>query len=203
MAVQTRQHVVDQIKYEVYGGIPGNDVSLSDRFVLTKVNNWIAKEAINNAFANTNIDNLTYSDDIFNLTFKNLALTSDADYDLKVLTLPALPVGLPRQRAIHVFATGVPADLFKPISRFEYQRLTALPQLQKVFYFIENDNAYFTFKYVNPLVAIDTVHMTMTTSGALDLTAKLNMPDDMIDAMKMAIVAELKVMIGTGVPVTK
>lgn len=201
--IQTRQEVVQEILMDLYGGMIPNDNAVSERLVLRKVNNWIAEQALKSAYGYNNLESLLYADDIFNITFKNLNLTVDTDYKLKYTPLPALPVGLPRQRSFNVFATDVKASMFKPMSRFEYQRISELPSLPKVFYFIENDNAYFDFSFVNKLTDINQVHMVITTSGALDLSAKLNLPDDMIAAMKISVLMELRVMTGLGIPATK
>lgn len=196
MAIETKQGIVDEIVYELYDGLPPADKSISDQFVLRKVNNYIADAAIKSAFVTNNIDGITYADDIFRLTYTNLSLTLDTVYNLMYTALPALPVGLPRQRSFDVFATGAEPGLFKMMSRGNYQRLKALPSLKKVFCFIENGRAYFDFSFVDPLTVVTAVNMAIVTSGALDLTAQVNLPDDMIHSLKTAIIAELRTMIG-------
>lgn len=199
MAIPTRLSVVQEILYEAYNGMPPNDASISENFVLRKVNNWIAQEAVKSAYGTTNIDGITYADDIFNLQFNNITLIDDAIYGIKKITLPALPVGLPRQRSFNVSSTGINPTLFKPIGRFEYQRIHSLPAMGKVYYFVEADSMYFDLSFAtkfNKLLSISTVNLVITTSGALDLSASLNLPDDMIENMKSAIVMELRMMMG-------
>jgi hypothetical protein len=196
MAIQTKQSLVDEIVYELYDGMPPVERSLSDQFILRKVNNYIADAAMKSAFQSSNIEGVVYADDIFRLTYTTLSLQTDNFYQLQFCTLPALPVGLPRQRAFEVFSTGTDPGLFKVTSRGSYQRIKALPSLKKVFCFVENGKMYFDFSFVDPLTVVATVNMSIITSGALDLTATINLPDDMITGLKASIITELRQTIG-------
>lgn len=199
MALKTKQEIVDEIVYECYGGIPTNDRTISDNFVLRELNNIIAESAVKSAFGTYNLDGVVASDDIFTLTYSNIPLLTDTNTGNKYFTHPAQPVGIPSKRAMTIFPPanrgGVMSSIFKPLMRGEVTKVRSLPSIKKVFHYTEDGNEYFIDNF-QIMSTYNTVNLSIVTSGANDLNAFLNMPDDMINAAKMAIVPRLRQMMG-------
>lgn len=199
MSLVTKKEIVQEIAYEIYAGVPSNDRSISDNFILRKLNDKIAEAAIKSAFGNYNLDGCTCVDDIFNLTYSNLNLLTDMATGLQYVPLPSQPVGIPGKRSIYVFPPanrgGVRNDIFKGIMRGEVTSVRSLPGMKKVYHYTENGNEYFLDEF-QIMPTFNTVNMTVTTSGANDLAAFLNLPDDMISGLKVTIIQELRQMLG-------
>lgn len=199
MSLRTKLEIVQEILYEVYGGINTNDTTISEAFVVRKLNNRIAEAAVKSAFGEYNLDGTVESDDIFRLTYTNLSLSVDANNGLKYFIIPAQPVGLPSQRSFIVYPPanrgGRMSSIFKPISASSVTKVRSLPSVKKVFNYVENGSMYFIDNY-QIMATYNTVNLSIVTAGANDLSAFLNMPDDMISAIKMLIVPELRAMIG-------
>ncbi len=199
MALRKKIEVVQEILYEVYGGINTNNTTISENFVVRELNNFIAESAVKSAFGAYNLDGCVCADDIFTLTYSGLTLLSDAVTGNKYFPLPAQPVGIPSKRSISVFPPanrgGVQNDLFKGIMRNEVTKARRLPNVRKVFHYTENGNENFIDN--NQIMqGFDTLNASIVTAGANDLTTFLNMPDDMINAAKMSIVPRLRQMMG-------
>jgi hypothetical protein len=196
MGMKTYQQVIDEIVYELYAGLPGNDRSISDNFVLRKVNNFIAEAAMKSAFGTNNLDAVVEADDSFRLTYP-LTLSVDTSTGLKTVPMPASPVGIPSMRSYIVYPPaqygGRASTLFKPIYASEVSRIRSQPRIRKVFYWNEDGNLWFidSFQIMN---SYNNVNLSLVTSGVYDLTAFLNVPDDMIHAMKVSILPELRAM---------
>lgn len=195
MSLQTKQEVVQQIRYELYGGIQSSDPQLSERFILTKVNSHIAALAMVSAFQTTNFEGITYADDFFYITFSNIALSLDTSTGLKYFVLPAVPVGLPRQRSLRIYPPrvqgGLKSDVFKPIGAHEVQRMTSqAPIPGKVFFFVQDGRIYFIS--ANGLtINYNTVNLSIASAdGGMDET--LNLPQDMINLLIQNILKELR-----------
>lgn len=197
MAFKTKQAVVDEIAYELYGGLPPNDRSISDNFILRKLNNRIAEAAVKSAFGANNLDSIVEADDAFRLTF-TLTLTVDTNTGLKNTPMPANPVGLPSMRSFIVYPPanfgGRASALFKPIYASEVSRMRSQPKIRKVFYWEENGYLWFIDRF-QIMASYNAVNMSLVTSGANNLTDILNLPDDMISGIKMLIIPELRQML--------
>lgn len=199
MSLTTKREVCQEILYQLYGGMPSNDASISENFVLRLVNDKIAVAAVKSAFGTYNLDGVVAADDIFTLSYSALALTIDTANGLKYFTLPDTPVGLPSNRAFNIYPPnsrgGIQGSIFKPIARGEVTYVRSLPGIRKVWHFVEQGRMYFVDAF-NIMATYSSVNASIVTSGANDLTAFLNLPDDMISEIKMAVMMDLRPMIG-------
>lgn len=202
--VQTKKEVVQEILYECYGGITSSDTRLSERFVLTKLNNKIAAMATVNAFQLTNLEGITYANDFFYISFNDIPVLDDPHTGYKYFVLPAQPIGLPRERSFSLYppktnkCTGMDSTLFKMMPRHEVQRLNSLPSINKVFCFVQDGKMMMRIPESMPLLEIPTMNMTIASAdGGLD--SMLNLPQDLIDNVKTSVIKELRAII-LGVP---
>lgn len=198
MALTTKKEIVDEIRYQVYSGMPSNDASVSDNFVLRILNDKIASMAVKSAFGTYNLDGVVAADDIFRLTYSNLTLSTDANTGVKYVSLPIQPVGLPSNRSFEIYPPanrgGVQSSIFKMIRRDEATFVRSLPGIKKVFCYVDNGLMCFIDAF-DITGTYTTINMSVITSGANDLNAFLNLPDDMILDVKSLVVSEIRGML--------
>lgn len=199
MAITTKNELVQEIAYELWGGMPSADRAISDNFILRKLNDKIGEAALKSAYATYNIDGVVCADDIFRVTYTNLTLLTDSVSGFKYFPLPTQPVGLPSNRSFEVFPPanrgGVQNDTFKMISRSEVQSIKSLPPIKKVWCFVDTGNMNFIDSF-NIISYYTTLNLSVVSSDANNLQSPLNLPDDMISAVKEAVLRDLRPMIG-------
>lgn len=192
MAIQLKIEVVQEILYEIYGGLPPEEATLSENFVLRRLNNEIAAYAYNQALVNGKLDGVISADDLFNITFSNISVALNTTWGLMSAQLPATPIGLPSVRAIQIFPSVGDITLFKGINRAQYNQMASLPRMNKVYYFIEDNAVLFDTKGMSPLYTLPPVNMTLTTPGALDMEVPINMSAEALKSIKMSLVPVLR-----------
>jgi hypothetical protein len=197
MSVKTKKEFCQEVLYEVYGGMPPSDARITERFVLTKLNDTIANFALVNAYEKTNLEGITYADDTFYVRFNNVALSDDSASGDKVATLPSMPVGLPSQRSITITPANVNSDpsLIKMIERHEVARMKSSSRrnpVKNIYMWIVGNKLYgYINKNMFPLLELPAINLDIATADG-GLTSDLNMPQGMIATAKTNIVAELK-----------
>lgn len=200
MATKTGRAFVQEVLYELYGGITAEN-RLSERFVLTKLNDQIASLCVINAYQNNNLEGITYADDQFYTAFKNLPVTESATTGLKYTPLPSHPISLPSERQYRIFPVaargGIKSTVFKMIKAGALQRVLSQPALKKVYCFVEDGNMNFYIPPTMPAIfQLDAINISMATS-AVGMDTPVTLPQDMIALAKKNILAELRVTIGT------
>lgn len=196
MAIKTNKQFCQEVLYELYGGMPPSDARISERFVLTKLHDQVAKLGVVSAFNTSNAEGITYADDIFYITFRNISVTLDAQIGLLKAELPQLPMGLPRQRSFNITPSSPTCDaqhtMIKMTERHEIQRRMSLPPVRKVFAYVTDTALYlYVNKAMFPMLKIPSINLTMATP-AMGMDDKTNMPADMLAMAKAAILAELR-----------
>lgn len=199
MALTSKKEIVDEIAYELWSGMPSADRSISDNFILRKLNDRIAEAAVKSAFGSYNLDGCVCADDIFRLTYTGITIGVDTVSGYYFFQLPAQPIGIPGERSFELYAPGnrrgVRSGLFKMIARSEVQSVGALPGMRKVYCFVDNGNMCLIDNF-QIMPTYPTINMSVISSGANDLTAFLNLPDDMIAQVKTLILTDLRQMLG-------
>lgn len=198
MALTTKRAIVDEIRYQLYGGMVSNDASISENFVLRLLNNRIAEAAVKSAFGSYNLDGAVCTDDIFRLTYTGISVTLDSVSGYYTFPLPANPVGIPGERSFEIYPPanrgGARNTTFKMIARSEVGFIRSTPQMKKVYCFVDNGNMNMVDEF-GISITYPSLNMSVVTSGANDLTAFLNLPDDMISSVKMLVLHDLEQMI--------
>jgi hypothetical protein len=198
MALTTKREIVQEIAYEIYAGMPSNDRSISDNYILRQVNNEIAAMAVKSAFGSYNLDGAVCADDIFRLTYTGISVTLDTTSGYYSFPLPAQPVGIPGERSFEIYPPanrgGAQSTMFKMIARSEVQFIRSMPGIKKVFCFVDGGNMCLVDSYqITPTYS--TLNMSVITSGANDLNAFMNLPDDMIKEVQDNVVAQCRKML--------
>lgn len=202
MAIKLGKEFVQEVLYELYGGITGDESRISERFVLTKLNDQIASLAVINAYQNNNLEGVTYADDFFYTTFANIAVTADPISGLKCALLPSHPISLPSERQYRVYPVaargGISSTTFKMIKAGALQRVISQPKMKKVYCFTDSSKMYFYIpNTLSALFELNAINITMATS-AVGMDTPLNLPQDMIDLAKANILKALRPTISTG-----
>jgi hypothetical protein len=154
--------------------------------------------AVKSAFGSYNLDGCVCADDIFRLTYTNISVTLDSTSGYYSFALPAQPVGIPGERSFEIYPPanrgGAQSTMFKMIARSEVQFIRSLPGIKKVFCFVDAGNMCLIDSY-NITPTYPTLNMSVISSGANDLNAFLNLPDDMIREIQDNVVAQCRKML--------
>lgn len=197
MALRTKADVVEEIAYEVNGGLDSSDSRLDERFILRLVNETIAYLAKKSAFETNNLEGITYSSEVFTLTYNDIDVATDSGANLKYIELPVQPIGLPRQRAFNVYPNaifgGVISTMFKPVGAHEVQSIRTLPKVPNtVWYFLQGNKIYFVQKGTGYMDKYKKMNLRVISSGGTSMSDPLNLPEDMIVELKQMVVERVR-----------
>lgn len=186
----TRGELSERILRVVYNGTPPNDASIDIREVGLHINSAIATLARVNFIENYKLDGSAFVDGGFIMTFKNEPVTKDDDLGLKYLTLPASPVGLPKDRGIVEISmmknkSTTPVIMVNSNRRSVYQGLD--PIKNRIIGWQEGDKVYFdgaTADFSKALVKL-------VAYASNDMNAELNMPKNLEEQVIDIVVKKL------------
>jgi hypothetical protein len=194
----TRKVLIEQIRRMLYGGVPNDDASISEKEINVYINQSLAYMAKVNYTDSIKLDGIESVSDVFYLTFKNLPVLKDTDTGYYYATLPQVPVGLARGYGISTVTFPTSTGLAKspiPISVRELDYIDNLKQPpSKIFYWPEGKKLWFK-SYTNLIGKNAIVRMVSTESGTLD--DELNLPQEYITDIINLVLNQLKIRKGT------
>jgi hypothetical protein len=194
----TRKVLIEQIRRMLYGGVPNDDASISEKEINVYINQSLAYMAKVNYTDSIKLDGIESVSDVFYLTFKNLPVLKDTDTGYYYATLPQVPVGLARGYGISTVTFPTSTGLAKspiPISTRELDYIDNLKQPpSKIFYWPEGKKLWFK-SYTNLIGKNAIVRMVSTESGTLD--DELNLPQEYITDIINLVLNQLKIRKGT------
>ena len=194
----TRKVLIEQIRRMLYGGVPNDDASISEKEINVYINESLAYMAKVNYTDSIKLDGVENVSDVFYLTFKNLAVLKDTDTGYYYTTLPQVPVGLARGYGISTVTFPTSTGLAKspiPISTRELDYIDNLKQPPiKIFYWPEGKKLWFK-SYTNLIGKNAIVRMVSTESSALD--DELNLPQEYITDIINLVLNQLKIRKGS------
>lgn len=194
----TRKVLIEQIRRMLYGGVPNDDASISEKEVNVYINEALAYMAKVNYTDSIKLDGIESVSDVFYLTFKNLPVLKDTDTGYYYATLPQVPVGLARGYGISTVTFPTSTGLAKspiPISVRELDYIDNLKQPpSKIFYWPEGKKLWFK-SYTNLIGKNAIVRMVSTESGTLD--DELNLPQEYITDIINLVLNQLKIRKGS------
>ena len=194
----TRKVLIEQIRRMLYGGVPNDDASISEKEINVYINESLAYMAKINYTDSIKLDGVENVSDVFYLTFKNLAVLKDTDTGYYYTTLPQVPVGLARGYGISTVTFPTSTGLAKspiPISTRELDYIDNLKQPpSKIFYWPEGKKLWFK-SYTNLIGKNAIVRMVSTESSALD--DELNLPQEYITDIINLVLNQLKIRKGS------
>ncbi len=186
----TRGELSERILRVVYNGTPPNDASIDIREVGLHINSAIAALARVNFIENYKLDGSAFIDGGFIMVFKDVAVSKDEDLNLKYITLPASPVGLPKDRGIVEISmmknrSTTPVIMINSNRRSVQQNLD--PIRNRIIGWQEGDKVYFdgtVADFANALVK-------MVAYASNDMNAELNMPKNLEEQVIEIVVKKL------------
>jgi hypothetical protein len=186
--------LIEQIRRMLYGGVPNDDSSVSEKEINVYVNEALAYMAKINYADSIKLDGIETVNDVFYSTFKGLSITRDTDTGYYSLDLPQVPLGLARGYGISTVtfpsSTGLAKALI-PISVRELDYMDNLKQPpSKIFYWPEGKKLWFK-SYTNVVGKLAIVRM-VSTEGS-DLEAEMNVPQEYITDMINLVLNQLKI----------
>jgi hypothetical protein len=194
----TRKVLIEQIRRMLYGGVPNDDASISEKEINVYINQSLAYMAKINYTDSIKLDGVESVSDVFYLTFKNLPVLKDTDTGYYYATLPQVPVGLARGYGISTVTFPTSTGLAKspiPISVRELDYIDNLKQPpSKIFYWPEGKKLWFK-SYTNLIGKNAIVRMVSTESGTLD--DELNLPQEYITDIINLVLNQLKIRKGS------
>lgn len=194
----TRKVLIEQIRRMLYGGVPNDDASISEKEINVYINQSLAYMAKINYTDSIKLDGIESVSDVFYLTFKNLPVLKDTDTGYYYATLPQVPVGLARGYGISTVTFPTSTGLAKspiPISVRELDYIDNLKQPpSKIFYWPEGKKLWFK-SYTNLIGKNAIVRMVSTESGTLD--DELNLPQEYITDIINLVLNQLKIRKGS------
>jgi hypothetical protein len=194
----TRKVLIEQIRRMLYGGVPNDDASVSEKEINVYTNESLAYMAKINYTDSIKLDGVENVSDVFYLTFKNLAVLKDTDTGYYYTTLPQVPVGLARGYGISTVTFPTSTGLAKspiPISTRELDYIDNLKQPpSKIFYWPEGKKLWFK-SYTNLIGKNAIVRMVSTESSTLD--DELNLPQEYITDIINLVLNQLKIRKGS------
>lgn len=189
----TRQHLVEQIRRQIYNGQPSDDAEITEGLVNRYIEEGIAVAAKQNYKENGAIEAVAYINNGFYTTFKGIAVTKDENFLWKV-TLPQIPLGIG-------YSEGVSTMVFKDSSGQVGIPVVWLSENQKSFIdsmrpvpnkILAYQEGIFVYAKSTILLSAYTVSVTMVSGGdATNLTSTLNVPPDYVPTIIEFVKAQL------------
>ncbi len=178
----TRQHLIEQIMREVYGGQPTDDASITNNLVNQYINQGIGVAVKQNYKDAISMDGIGYVNNSFYTTFKGITISKDENFLWKI-TLPQVPLGVGKDEGIANLKLKssdgkVSIDLIPLSTNQKGYAQSMKPIPNKVLYYIEGGNAYI----LSTLLLFEyTASVTLMSGGdSTNLSSQLNVPDDYI-----------------------
>jgi hypothetical protein len=194
----TRKVLIEQIRRMLYGGVPNDDASISEKEINVYINQSLAYMAKINYTDSIKLDGVENVSDLFYVTFKNLPVLRDTTTGYYYATLPQVPVGLARGYGISTVTFPTSTGLAKspiPISVRELDYIDNLKQPpSKIFYWPEGKTLWFK-SYTNLIGKNAIVRMVSTESSTLD--DELNLPQEYITDIINLVLNQLKIRKGS------
>ena len=194
----TRKVLIEQIRRILYGGVPNDDASVSEKEINVYLNQAIAYMAKINYTDAIKLDGIETVADSFYATFKNLTVFLDTDTGYYYTELPQVPLGLSRGYGISTVTFPTSTGLAKAPIPISVRELDYMDNLKnppsKIFYWAEGKKLWFK-SYTNLVGKAPIVRMVSSEND--DLTAEVNVPQEYISDMINLVLNQLKIRKGT------
>lgn len=166
----TRAQLIELIQRDVYNGLPMDDAQITDNEISLWLGQAIATVMEERYKKDAEMESVTYMNDMYYATFKNRTVSKDSDTGYYYLSLPQVPLGLPRGIAIagvyFKSGEGQLTDTVIQVAPQEIDVMRVLPMPKnKIFGWTEGSTFYMTsYKNLKDLKAI----VRMVTSSIND-----------------------------------
>lgn len=189
----TREHFIEQLIRQIYGGQPTQDASITKGLVNQYLEQGVAVAAKQCYKEVLQLDGIGYVNNSFYTTFKGIAVTKDEQFLWRV-TLPQIPVGIGYNEGIGtmVFKDSTNQISLPVVWLSENQKslINTMRQIpNKILAYPEGE---FVYAYSTIILSDFTASVTMISGGdSTDLTSTFNVPSDYVPVIVEYIKAQL------------
>jgi hypothetical protein len=176
----TRGQIIAQIRRIIYNGYPPDDADVTELLTNQYLNEGIGLAIAKNYSSSLQIDNVGSVSDGFIMTFSGFTITKDNNTQYYSITLPQIPLALPRKDSItNVF-------LFNPskikiegcrINPKELSYMFGIPLDDTQIYFWTEGLTMFLWAFNKDLTKYN-IYVRMPFTQSSTLTDEVNCPDD-------------------------
>lgn len=191
----TRQHLIEQLKRQVYGGFPTDDSTLTDNLINQWITQGVGIAAKKNYTDNYQIEGIGFVNNSFYTTFKSLAIVEDEQFLYKFV-LPQLPLGIGATDGIsRVLFKDSDGNVSLPGVVLNENQVGIVRQMRnipnKILCYPEGGFCY----AITPIVlSVYTAMVTMVSGGdSTNLSSTLNIPDDYIPTITTYVFQQLSI----------
>lgn len=171
----TNAQIVELIIRDYAGGIPLDDLGVSKNEVKLWLNAALAAVIEQKYKGDAELESITYMNDAFYATFKNRTITLDSYLNLYSITLPQVPLGLPKGISIvGVYFKELDNTISETVLQItpqEYNYLDGIPAApNKVYGWAEGTLFYMkSYRDISSLTAIVRMAVSAPQSDTTDI----------------------------------
>lgn len=149
----TRAQLIELIQRDINNGLPFDDAQITDNEISLWLGQAIATVMEERYKKDAEMESVTYMNDMYYATFKNRTVSKDSDTGYYYLTLPQVPLGLPRGIAIAGIyfksAEGQLTDTVIQIAPQEIDVMRVLPMPKNKIYGWTEGSTFYMMSYKN------------------------------------------------------
>lgn len=192
----TRAQLVELIQRDINNGLPFDDAQITDNEVSLWLGQAIATVMEEKYKKDAEMESITYMNDMYYATFKNRTVSKDTDTGYYYLTLPQVPLGLPRGIAIagvyFKSGEGQLTDTVIQIAPQEIDIMRVLPMPKNKIYGWTEGSTFYMTSYKN-LKDLKGIVRMVTSSVKEDCT---DIPDNIGLAATDLVIRRLRSRVG-------
>lgn len=149
----TRAQLIELIQRDINSGLPFDDAQVTDNEISLWLGQAIATVMEERYRKDAEIESITYMNDMYYATFKNRTVSKDTDTGYYYLSLPQVPLGLPRGISIagvyFKSSEGQLTDTVIQIAPQEIDVMRVLPMPKNKIYGWTEGSTFYMMSYKN------------------------------------------------------
>lgn len=190
----TRLQLIQRLRKHINDGYASDSYTVSDRELMLYVDQAVAFQIVGLAYQNAKIEGALAVAEAFLITYNITIINQDDNTGYWFATLPQPPLSLPLGYSINrvYFASpgsGISQDAF-PIKAKRVGYRNNMPMPTGIRYWVEGSTLWMSASNSQPLRNLN-LYVQMPSARVDDLSAPMNMPDDIIQGVFDKVITEL------------
>lgn len=149
----TKAQMIELIQRDVNNGLPFDDAQITDNEISLWLGQSIASVMEDRYKKDAEMESITYMNDFYYATFKNRAVSKDTDTGFYYLSLPQVPLGLPRGISISGIyfksAEGQLTETVVQVAPQEIDLMRSIPMPKNKIYGWAEGQLFYMMSYKN------------------------------------------------------
>jgi hypothetical protein len=149
----TRAQLIELIQRDINNGLPSDDAQITDNEISLWLGQAVATVMEERYKKDAEMESITYMNDMYYATFKNRVVCKDSDTGYYYLSLPQVPLGLPRGISIagvyFKSGEGQLTDTVIQIAPQEIDVMRVLPMPKNKIYGWTEGSTFYMMSYKN------------------------------------------------------